>query len=266
MIQNKNSGRVDLEKSIHHFAAEGFQAESEAYERGRPEYPTDAVDHLIRELKITSQSVVVDLGAGTGKLTKMLTQRGVNVIAIEPVEGMRKKLKQVLPDIEMIDGTAEKIPLQSESVDAVVVAQAFHWFDGDKAIPEIHRILKPNGKLGLIWNARDETTPWVAQLSEILDEYENGAPRYKSGNWKKAFDQMKLFKPFQENHFKYLQQGDLNLILDRVGSISFIASLPSDEKNHVLQRISELVKKEMYQSKSSIVTLPYRTDVYVSEK
>lgn len=255
-----------MEKSIHQFAATGFQAASDAYERGRPEYPPEAVSQLIQELCISSQTYVVDLGAGTGKLTKLLAKTNAKITAVEPVEAMRNKFHSILPEVEILQGTAESIPLETGSVDAVVVAQAFHWFRGSIAVPEIHRILKPNGKLGLIWNARDEHASWVAKLTEVLDRYENGAPRYKSGLWKNAFLETNLFTPFHETHFKYSQHGDISLILDRVGSISFIASLSVEEKNKALDEVKKIVTDEMQMSNISQIELPYRTDVYICQK
>jgi len=254
-----------MNDSIHQFAAKGFNTSSDAYERGRPEYPQDAVDFLISALNLNKASSVIDLGAGTGKLTKMLGKSGAKIVAVEPVEGMRKKFSSVLPEVEILDGTAEKIPLKDESVDAVVVAQAFHWFNGEAALPEIHRILKPTGKIGLIWNARDESTPWVAQLTEIIDPYERGAPRYKSGEWRKSFDKTTLFSKLEYSRFGYIQKGDVDMIVDRVGSISFIASLAESEKRIVLDKVRELASRNTKGSEG-LVELPYRTDVFVCSK
>ncbi len=251
--------------SIHEYAAKGFNLVSDAYENGRPEYPNDAIDFLISELKLNKNSRVADIGAGTGKFTKFLQKCNAEIIAIEPVEGMRKKFSSILPEIKIINGTAEKIPLENNTLDAVVVAQAFHWFDGEQALNEIHRVLKPNGKIGLIWNARDENIPWVAELTEIIDPYERGAPRYKSGNWKKAFAKTNLFSNLNYSKFGYIQRGDVNTIIDRIGSISFIASLANDERNLVLQRVQKLAEKSMIYDNDAI-ELPYRTDVFICTK
>ncbi len=112
------------EEPIHLFAAKGFEVATESYERGRPDYPTDAIDCLIRELELSPDRVVADLGAGTGKLTKLIKKSQAKIIAIEPVEGMRKKFSSLLPEIEILDGVAEHIPLESQSLDAFVVGQA----------------------------------------------------------------------------------------------------------------------------------------------
>ena len=113
---------------------------------------------------------VVDLGAGTGKLTRTLVELGHDVVAVEPLEEMLEQLRANVPGVEALTGAAEQIPLPDESADAVVAAQAFHWFDQAVALREIARVLRPGGVLGLIWNARDDTEPWVARLSELTGD------------------------------------------------------------------------------------------------
>lgn len=255
-----------METPIHKFAAKGFDVSSDAYERGRPEYPDDAVEFMIQELDLKEGKIVADLGAGTGKFTRSLQKSRAKIIAIEPVEGMRKKFSSVLPTIEVLSGTAESIPLEDESLDAVVIAQAFHWFKGEPALNEIHRVLKPNGKIGLIWNVRDERIPWISLLTGIIDPYERGAPRYKSGEWKKVFDSTLLFSPLKHSRFGYVQTGTVETVVDRVGSISFIASLPSDEKEQVLTQVRDLVQAQMRAGQSGTIEIPYCTDVFACEK
>lgn len=252
--------------NIHEKAAVGFDRAGDSYERGRPEYPQESIEFLVNNLQINKSSVVVDLGAGTGKFTKFLIPFSNHVLAVEPVGGMRKKFASLYPDIKILIGSAEKIPIDDHSVDAVVVAQAFHWFDGPKALQEIHRVLKPKGKLGLIWNARDESMKWVSQMTRIIDPHEGGAPRYKSMNWKKAFDSTTLFSKLNLQHFKYIQIGDVETIVDRVGSISFISALSKDDQSRVLNQVRELVITHPETKNSSEIKLPYRTDVYWCEK
>ena len=154
--------------TINEQAARGFAAAADAYERGRPEHSAESVELLARELGFGPGSRVVDLGAGTGKLTRQLVATGADVVAIEPIAEMRAKLAS-LPSVHAMAGTAEDLPLPNHSVDAVLVAQAFHWFDALRAMSEIRRVLKPGGGLGLIWQARDASVPWVARLNEIID-------------------------------------------------------------------------------------------------
>ena len=128
---------------IHEAAARGFQQASEAYERGRPTYPPEAIARLVTALGIGPHSTVVDLAAGTGKLTRQLVPSGARLIAVEPVEAMRATFARVLPGVTILEGTAEALPLPDASAEALVVGQAFHWFDGPAALAEIHWVLRP---------------------------------------------------------------------------------------------------------------------------
>src|SRR6201986_3186482 len=146
--------------------ATSFGAPPAAYERGRPPYPPEALDWLLPP----GARRVLDLGAGTGKLTRELAGRGLDVVAVEPLGGMRAELSRVLPDTPVLEGSAEHIPLPDGSVDAVLAAQAWHWVTPERAAPEVARVLRPGGTLGLVWNERDEEVPWVAELSQIVEE------------------------------------------------------------------------------------------------
>ena len=132
--------------NINSAAAEDFQVGADTYERGRPDFPAEAVEFLVQTLNINQASHVLDLAAGTGKLTRRLAPTGAKLTAVEPVEGMRRKFSALLPGVEILEGTAEAIPLPSESLDVVVVAQAFHWFDGPRALAEIHRVPETRGE------------------------------------------------------------------------------------------------------------------------
>src|SRR5215217_8960756 len=170
--------------AIHESAARGFALAPADYERGRPMYPFEAVRRLVRELRVRPDSTVLDLAAGTGKLTRLLGQLSPDVLAVEPVYAMRERLVETLPGVTALAGTAESIPLEDGSLDAVTVGQAFHWFDGDAALAEIHRVLRPGGRLGLIWNVKDESVDWIEKLGGIMEAYRGAAPRVASGAWK----------------------------------------------------------------------------------
>lgn len=161
-------------------------------------------------------SVVVDLGAGTGKLTRLLEPTGTEIIAVEPVEAMRRALAAIVPRARVLGGTGETMPLHDASVNAVVAAQAFHWLDGDTALAEIHRVLRPRGRVGLIWNVRDESVDWVAELTEIIDPHSGDAPRYRTGAWREAFDRTLGFGPLNERRFRYEQAMTPDGVVDRV--------------------------------------------------
>ena len=140
--------------AIHESASRGFQRGADAYERGRPSYPREALDWLCAQLDLRPGRTVLDVGAGTGKLTRELVATGATVLAVEPVAAMRDVLEQVVPEAQAVDGTAEALPVKDGAVDAITVAQAFHWFDVPRTLAEFHRVLRPAGRFTLIWNRR----------------------------------------------------------------------------------------------------------------
>lgn len=247
---------------IHHAAALGFQRAADAYEKGRPEYPAEAVQCLIRELHLNASSTVIDLGAGTGKLTRQLLPSGATIIAVEPVEAMRQTFVALLPEVELVAGTAEAIPLPDGQADAVMAGQAFHWFATGAALREIHRVLKPVGRLALIWNLRDESVDWVAKLTGLIDKHARGVPSYRSGSWRRCFDETALFGPLQERHFDHVQRGTLATLLARVASISYISVLPDAEREQVLTEVRQLVEMHPLTQGRAEIEMPYRTVVY----
>ncbi len=252
---------------IHATAAVGFQAACDVYERARPDYPVAAVEFMIAALGIDSTATVVELGAGTGKFTRMLaSMTAAPVIAVEPIENMRCRLHALLPAVSVLDGTAEAIPLEAATADVVVAAQAFHWFDGPRALAEIARVLKPAGRIGLIWNIRDESVGWVARMTDIVDRHGLAIPQYKSMGWKRAFDESAVFSEPTARSFRHSQTVDLQMLLDRVASISFIAALPQSDRQAVLDEVARLVRSHPQTRDLTHLTLPYRTDVYCWKK
>lgn len=248
--------------TIHESAAKGFSAGADAYERGRPDYAPEAVAALVRELGIGPGTRVLDLAAGTGKLTRQLVDTGAELVAVEPVSEMRAKLVAALPSVEAMEGTAEHIPLPNHSVDAVVVGQAFHWFDGVRAVSEIRRVLRPGGALGLIWQSRDPSRPWIQSLNEIIDQLSVDNPRFRSGGWREAFDRVALFEPLANASFAHVQRGNAETIVDRVASISYIAAAPDEDRQRVLDAIRELLATDSDTADKDTIELPYRADVY----
>jgi len=143
--------------AVHDVAARGFGDAAEAYEQARPSYSADAVAWLVEQLGITPGATVCDLAAGTGKLTRVLVPAGAALLAVEPVEGMRTVLHRELPAVPVAAAVAEALPFADGALDAVTVAQAFHWFDRPRAYAELARVLRPGGGLSLVWNTRDRT-------------------------------------------------------------------------------------------------------------
>jgi MOSC domain-containing protein YiiM/SAM-dependent methyltransferase len=248
--------------AIHESAAKGFAAGADAYERGRPAYSEEAIERLVRELGIGPGKRVLDLAAGTGKLTRQLAPTGAELVAVEPIAEMRAKLQAAVPGAEALDGTAEDIPLPNHSVNAVVVGQAFHWFDGIRAISEIRRVLRSDGALALVWQARDASVPWVERLDEIIDPAAGDQPRFRTEQWREAFDLTALFEPLQVAEFDYVQRGPTETILDRVASISYIAALHEARRNEVLKEVRLLLEGDPGTAGRDVIELPYRTHIY----
>ena len=231
--------------SINPEAATGFGRAAEAYERGRPEYPQAAIAWLAERLALQPGRVAVDVGAGTGKLTRALAPTGATLIAVEPVPAMREVLKRRLPDVEVLAGTAEEIPLLASSADAVVAGQAFHWFNGPAALAEFARVLRPIGRLALIWNRRDSSQPLERAIDEIIGPYRGGTPAYSSDQWASAFDEDSPFTLTDRAQIPFAQTLDVDGFADRLMSISFIAALDADQRRLVEERLRALAEEQL---------------------
>ncbi len=228
---------------IDDMAARGFQAGAAAYELARPGYPDPAIDLLARELGIGPGTRVCDLAAGTGKLTRRLVELGADVVAIEPVDGMRDQLLTAVPDVEVLDGAAEAIPLPDGSVDVVTVAQAFHWFDAPAALAEIARVLAPGGGLAILWNERDESVAWVDEMSRIIHWHERTVSRYQHVHWADVVAASDAFTTLQEEAISWEQPMTREVLADRVRSISYIAVMPSTERERLAAEVTGLVAR-----------------------
>ena len=216
-------------------------AQASAYVRGRPDYPPALDEWLRRDLGLGAGKIAVDLGSGTGKFVPRLLAVGARVIAVEPSRAMRSELTALFPQVEAREGRAEAIPLADHSVDAVICAQCFHWFATDEALREIRRVLKPGGALGLVWNIRDATTPWVARLIEIMAPYDPGTPHYESQEWRAPFA-ASGFSALREHTFANPHVGPPEtVIFDRVLSVGSIASLPPATRARVIAQVQAVI-------------------------
>ena len=252
---------------VHEIARLGFGREAEAYERSRPTYPPAAVAWLVDHLRIGPGATVADLAAGTGKLTRLLLPTGASVVAVEPLEGMRRVLQQVVPGVGVTAGVAEALPLRSSSLDAVCVAQAFHWFDADAAFAELARVLRPGGRLGAVWNARDRAVDWVDRTWAIMDEVEKKAPWRDHETWRQsAFGARRGFGPVQRAAFRHEQAMTHDGVVDRIRGVSHVAALDDRARDEVLGELRRLLATHPQTRDRPVLSLPYVTDCLWMER
>jgi ubiquinone/menaquinone biosynthesis C-methylase UbiE len=246
-----------LVSELQHPDSRSFEDVAAIYERARPSYPEEAVAWIRDVLDLCSGRTVLDLGAGTGKLTRQLLETGATVIAVEPGDAMRAQLGQAVPDVEALRGSAEEIPLRDDSVDAITVGQAFHWFRHEEALPEMHRVLRPGGGVALLWNARDPESPLVQEVNDVLEEVLRDREPTPDSSLKLV--ESSLFGPVEEKVFQFAQELDADGLAERVASISFVAAMPPDRREDIESRIRAVVN-----AAGGLVTFPYVTNVYVS--
>jgi SAM-dependent methyltransferase len=244
-------------RGVHDAAARGFARSADAYERARPDYPPAAIGWLAERLGLRPGRTVVDLAAGTGKLTCPLAATGAEVIAVEPAAEMRARIGEAAARV--LDGTAEAIPLARASADAVTVGQAFHWFDGPAALAEIHRALRPGGTLALVWNRRPLEHPVHAAIERIIGCHRGDAPAHRSGAWRTAFDDTTLFGPLEQRTIEHSRPHDADALADRVGSTSFVAALDDGPQADVIAAVRALAA-------DGPVDVPYVCEVHVCNR
>jgi ubiquinone/menaquinone biosynthesis C-methylase UbiE len=248
--------------------ATAFDSVADEYARGRPGYPADAINRLTAEFGLDDDSVVIDLAAGTGKLTSDLVERFETVIAIEPLAEMRRELARLVPGAEVREGSAEAMSAAAASAHAVFVAQAFHWFDGDRALAEAMRVLKPQGGLGLLWNTTPwelREGPWFAALDDLLEELRvdlSTMRRHASGRWMEAFERDTSFGPLSSETFANPQRTSRADFLAGLASRSYIAALAPADRAEVMKGIDALLAQDDAPVEGDDVIAPMRTAVF----
>lgn len=246
---------------VHATAAEGFARNAGDYERARPGYPPEAVAFLADRLGLGPGRTVVDVGAGTGKLTRLLVPTGATVVAVEPVAAMREELARQVPAAVVSDATADRLPLEDGAADGVVCAQSFHWFDTEEVLAEFARVLRPGRRLALVWNLRDRTVPWVQELTDLLAPYEGDRPDHNRGHWRRLFGAGAPFGPLETSSFALGQPMTPDLLVSRAASMSFVATLPEGTRGQLLEAVRRLGARQ-----GPEFVLPYRTDVHLAER
>lgn len=251
---------------LHRRVIDGFAQGAGSYVKGRPDYPPELDGWLRETLGLGDGKSVVDLGAGTGKFTPRLVATGARVLAVEPVAQMREQLRRVLPEIEVLDGTAQHLPFADACVDAIVCAQSFHWFATHEALTEIHRVLKPGGWLGLVWNLRDNRTGWVARLDALIERDAGDAPRVHTGEWRRAFPFDGFTMPV-ERRMPHSHTGSLEtVIVERVRSSSVIAALDAASRAQVEREVQAIIESEPELAGQASVTMPYQTFAFSAQR
>jgi ubiquinone/menaquinone biosynthesis C-methylase UbiE len=242
---------------LQHPDSRSFEDVAVIYERARPGYPPEALAWITEAFDLREGRTVLDLGAGTGKLTRQLLETGAHVVAVEPGDAMRAELERVVPRAQALRGSAEEIPLPDDSVDAITVGQAFHWFRHDEALPEMHRVLKPGGGVALLWNGRDPDSPLMQEVNDLLEDVLKD--RQPTPDSSLQLVNSPLFDPVEERQFHFAQELDPAGLAERIASVSFVAAMPRQRREAIEARLRAIVE-----AAGGVVTFPYMTNVYVS--
>jgi len=253
--------------AVHEVAEEGFGKEAETYERVRPSYPGDAVAWLAGNLEIGPGRTVLDVAAGTGKFTRLLVPFGATLFAAEPVDGMRQSFVTAVPRVPIVAAVAESLPVASGSIDAITVAQAFHWFEADRAFAELRRALRRGGRVGVIWNARDRSSDWVNEVWSIMDRVEKRAPWRDHENWRDSAIGARVgFGPIHRATFRQEQPITPQGVVERIASVSHVAVLESAARERVLDEVRGVLANHPDTRGQGDLTIPYRVDAFWCER
>jgi SAM-dependent methyltransferase len=248
--------------AVHPIAGLGFGSAAEPYERGRPSWAPEAVRLLEDELALGPGRVVADVAAGTGKLTRLLRPSGAAVVAVEPIPEMAGVLRRAVPGVPVARAVAERLPLRDRSVDAVVVAEAFHWFGLDEALAEVRRVLRPGGGLALLWNrAGAEPARWQVELGVLLaglrDETSLPFDRSASRDWAAEAAAAGGFTPMAHRSFPHEQRSEPEDVVAGASSTSWVAVRPEDERRRFADEV-----RSMLAGHGSPLVVPWRTEVH----
>jgi SAM-dependent methyltransferase len=222
-----------------------------------------ALKELADALPLQGGRTVVDLGAGTGKFTRLLALTGAEVIAVEPVREMRERLAELLPGVAVTDGTAEDTGLADGSADAVVAAQSWHWFDAAGALAEVERLLRPGGALALVWSTYDTSVPWVREFQDIyFRRTPRDLPSPLDGGWRAAFTGRPGWSALEERHWANPHPTTVDDVVERMMSSSHIVVLGAAEQERVRAEMLDLLRRQGATHGEQRLEMPYTTDVY----
>ena len=235
-----------------------FGAHAGAYERARPAWPEEVARWLVPE----GAELVVELGAGTGKLTRAVAMLGVRIVAVEPDSRMLAVLRGL--GLEGVEGSAEAIPFEDGVADAVVAGSSLHWFELETALREMHRVLRPGGRFGFGWNHRDDRDPVIARMSEAVyaAQHRLRTPRWRSRDWAAELTASGLFNDVEHELFEHVLELPREALDDHLMSYSGVAALPEEERRRVLADVAELLDSEPSMSAAETLRLPFVVAAY----
>jgi len=242
---------------VHQSAADGFGSAASTYQKARPNYHPELIAGFLERY---GAGDVLEIGSGTGIFTQPIVKGGAKVVAVEPVAAMRDRLTEAVPGVDVCDGTAEALPVGSNSFDTVAVAQSFHWFDYPAALDEIDRVLRPGGHLVTVWNVKAGDAPWFARYMGIVDRHAGDTPRHADMRWRAAIDADHRFQLVEDWAIDHPRPTDKAGIVSRALSTSFISALPDDDQNAVA---SELIA--MLDDVQEPLSFPYRAELQAWE-
>jgi SAM-dependent methyltransferase len=240
------------ERNDHEAHARSFDRAADVYDAARPGYPADAVEWLLED----TEGPVLDLGAGTGKLTRALIERERDVVAVDPSPEMLRVLSESFPAVDARLGTGEDLPLETDSVGAVVCAQAWHWVDPVAAVPEVARVLRPGGVLGLVWNTRDESVDWVRQLGQLMQT----ADAYLGDDAPPVVGPP--FGELERHEVRWVQPMTLDGLLDLARSRSYFITKDAEAQTAVIQSLRKLAGEHPDLAGRDTFELPYVTECF----
>lgn len=244
----------------HPVALSGFSTDPVRYETGRPGYPPEAIRFVVERLSVGPGDLVLDVGAGTGKLTRELTSTRATILAVDPVGPMVRLVPAFAPGAHVTLGVAEQLPVAAASVAAITAAQAFHWFDAESTWTEFARVLKPGGVVALVWNARLREVEWIDRIWSLMDRFERTAP-WGDDALSDRFGGRDDFSDLERASFRHSVPMDEAALVARVMSVSHLAVLPATEQAQVRREIS-LILDDV----DGPLEITYRTDVMIRRR
>jgi SAM-dependent methyltransferase len=237
-----------------------FGEHADSYERARPEWP----EEVARWFVPADARLVVELGAGTGKLTRAMDALGVRVVAVEPDPRMLTVMRE--RGLEGVEGSAEAIPFGDGEADAVVAGSALHWFDLDAALPEIHRVLRPAGRFGFGWNGRDGRHPTIARVNDVIYSAAPDRTHWRDRDWADEVTRGGWFRDAEHHLFEHVHELPREALDDHLYSYATIAALPEDERQRVFAEVAEVLDSDPVVSDRNRLRLPFVVAAYGAKR